>query len=57
MVTNRQGTLKPAKKPTKAQLAERQAADEANNADVERSVNEWRVSQGLPPRVKEATNG
>jgi uncharacterized protein YkwD len=46
-ITNQQGTgRKPTTKAEKAAAAEAVAA---NEAEVRRSVNQWRVMQGLPP--------
>ena len=52
-ITNQQGNRK---KLTPAQRAERERVDKANDAEVRRSINDWRASQGLPP-LKEAPHG
>lgn len=54
-ITNQQGT---AKKPmTKAEKKAAADAVAANEAEVHRSVNEWRALQGLPPLEQESRHG
>lgn len=57
MVTNRQKANQPVLKGTPK--TRDTVADAANQREVERSIDEWRAMQGLPPldRSKEARHG